>query len=159
MTKTCADQTRRGSEPLMVSRSPPELATLTCCALMAGVLLQVVVPNGPLTAWFLQPEERVALHKMVRGLACEACQHVRTAAARWHVAAPDTSCFLLPTAIAGDSNPPPVVVLAALQVHGSESDAASKTLKWSQMPRLVLEACKIPLLWYFTIAAFSCELS
>jgi len=34
-----------------------------CCPLLT---LQVVVPDGPLTAWFLKPEEREALHVEVR---------------------------------------------------------------------------------------------
>jgi hypothetical protein len=43
------------------------------------------------------------------------------------------------------------------QVHGSDAEAASKQLSWSQMPTLVLEAAKMPILWYFAVAGFSCE--
>ena len=47
--------------------------------------------------------------------------------------------------------------LCCWQVHGSDAEAASKQLSWSQMPTLVLEAAKMPLLWYFAVAGFSCE--
>jgi hypothetical protein len=41
-----------------------------CCAYMlclhsVAACPQVIVPNGPLTAWFLSPEEREALHQQV----------------------------------------------------------------------------------------------
>lgn len=50
-------------------------------------------------------------------------------------------------------------MLAALcvQVHGSDAEAASKTVTWSQMHVLVWQAAKVPLLWFFAIAGFLCE--
>lgn len=73
-------------------------------SVLLGIVMLVVVPNGPLTAWFLTPEERQALHH---------------------------------------------------EVHGADAEAASKRPTWSQMPRLVLEAAKLPLLWYFAISGFA----
>jgi hypothetical protein len=43
------------------------------------------------------------------------------------------------------------------QVHGSDAEEASKRATWSQMPRLVLEAARLPLLWYFAAVGLSCE--
>jgi hypothetical protein len=45
----------------------------------------------------------------------------------------------------------------AVQVHGSEANAASNKVTWSQLPGLVIEACKLPLLWYLATAGLSCE--
>lgn len=78
--------------------------SVLCCAVLS--CLQVLVPNSPLTAWFLKPEERTALHA---------------------------------------------------DVHGPNAEAASKRLEWREMPRLVLEAAALPLIWYFATAGLSCR--
>lgn len=44
-----------------------------------------------------------------------------------------------------------------MQVHGSGANAASKKVTWSQLPGLVIEACKLPLLWYLATAGLSCK--
>jgi hypothetical protein len=95
MTGCCSP----GDRPHAVLRS-----TVLCCAVLC--CLQVLVPNSPLTAWFLKPEERTALHAAV---------------------------------------------------HGPNAEAASKRLEWREMPRLVLEAAALPLLWFFAISGLSCE--
>jgi hypothetical protein len=62
---------RMRMHPLISSQSlpPPSAcnnrAAQTCNAFTCLCVLQIIVPDGPLTAWFLKPEERVALHKVV----------------------------------------------------------------------------------------------
>jgi hypothetical protein len=51
----------------------------------------------------------------------------------------------------------PCCAVLCHQVHGSDAEAAGQLVTWSQMPGLVLQAARIPLLWYFAISSFSCE--